>query len=142
MPHFNIEIPTILEIQLVEIILPSENIIIVNTYVQPSRARTVQNKELLRIIANIKNDFPDHGLIIVGDFNTPTINCAVQPDGMNSITNEAHLPPIESRLCTIMNTHLLSQINTIANSRGSYLDHIWSDLLLHDIIPVPHHLTG
>lgn len=138
--QINIDIPTILEIQIAEIILPADKIIIVNVYVQPSRARTVQNKELLRIIANIKTEYPDHGLIIVGDFNTPTVNWIMQPDGMNIITNEAHLPPIESRLCNIMHMHLLNQMNNISNSRGSYLDHIWSDLTLNDISSVPQHL--
>lgn len=138
--QINIEIGTITEIQLVEIILPQRSIVLANMYVPPTRARTVQNKELARILQHVQNDFPNHGLIILGDFNTPTIQWNAQIDAEHILMNETELPPQESRLCSIMSMFSLEQLNTIPNSRGSFLDHTWSNLQLEQFHHVPPHL--
>lgn len=140
--QIDILIPTIIEIQVCEIIIDPTPIILVNFYIAPNRARNVQSTEFNRILTQIRLDFPSHYIILTGDVNTPTIQWKFDTD-LNQlvIKDEINLPPGEKRFYHICVTNGLTQHNNITNSRGTTLDWILSNTYISNIQVVPGHLS-
>lgn len=84
--EIEIKIKTMIEMQLIELSLGQNLFIAANVYMPPARARTIQTNEFKRVIQNVKNDFPLHQLIIVGDFNIPSAVWKI-----NQETNDLHI---------------------------------------------------
>lgn len=133
-----ISIRIILEIQIVEIILPSSSLLIINLYMPPNRARLTMVKELNRILNHVHTDFPSLGIILLGDFNAPNSIWEALPNEVNlNLINDNNLPPSEKRLFQSIFAHGLLQINSIPNSRGTYLDLIFTNVNHNYIARVP-----
>lgn len=140
--EIQIEIKTIVEIQIVEIILPLKSIIFINVYFAPNRARAKQTKEFNTIANQVRLDFPKHIIIIVGDMNLPNINWAFDENNTHlRITNEHQLTPNERRFHSICQNYGLQQYNHTQNSRGITLDWILSTETISNISHVPAHLS-
>lgn len=105
--HFeivNILVKTILEIQILELTIGNDKIILLNCYMQPARSRKKQIDELSQILKNVKQDFPNHLLILGGDFNIPSAKWVIDTTSRQiTLQNEPDLAPHDKRffnLCT------------------------------------------
>lgn len=106
-----------------EIVFGQNNIIVVNLYSPPARARSTQQKELQRILNAIAKDYPSHKLIISGDFNFPSISW----NDVSGLPEDFNLNPIERRFSNHIQNLNLRQFNFIPNSRGVILDLLLSN---------------
>lgn len=133
----DILIKTTIEIQLAELALGDNKFIIANIYMPPSRARTLKTNEFKRVVQNIKNDFPQHHMIIVGDFNIPSARWGINNE--LQLVNPQELTPMEKRFFNICASYGLIQQNHLPNSRGIFLDLIFSTIHLQNIESVTLH---
>lgn len=125
---------------MIELSLGQFQFIAINVYMPPARSRTVQTNEFKRILQNVKKGYPEHQLIVVGDFNIPSADWKINQESHTlQITNPQDLTPLEKRFFDICTSYGLSQQNHLPNSRGTYLDLVFSSIQLQSIEAVPLH---
>lgn len=96
--------------------------------------------EFKRILQHVRNDFNNHHIMVLGDFNMPTAMWEINATTCElHIVNHEELPPMEKRFFNITTSYGLTQQNHIPNSRGTFLDLIFSSITLCDIESVPSH---
>lgn len=136
----SINIKTTIEIQIVEVSLGDTKLINVNGSMPPARACTLQIIEFKTIIQHVKRDFPQHQLIVAGDYNQPNAIWKVnQTTRELFIENYKSLPRLEKRFFDVCTSFGLLQRNHTHNSRGTFLDLLFTSHELQSIDIVPQH---
>lgn len=102
---------------------------IVNVYLPPysiKRMRTMIS-ELKGAITNIRKEEKDATIIVAGDFNLPMITWIYDEDGDTFLSpSPLQYPPREDTFLNNMAAARLFQINQHTNSRGKYLDLVFT----------------
>lgn len=138
--EIQLNIKTTIELQIIELYFGQNHFITVNLYMPQARARNLQTNEFKRVLQKIKNDFPTHHLIVIGDFNIPTAKWEINSITSDlQISNFSELTPLEKRFFDIMASYGLVQQNYVSNSRGSFLDLVFSTITLNNIEAAPPH---
>lgn len=136
--EIQINIPTTVEIQIVQLHQDSHNLILINVYMPPNRARRIQTNQLAQVINAVRKDFPNDDVIIAGDFNMPNVYWKMI-DHSTEIANTELITPNDLRLINVLQQLGLQQRIHLPNSRGTFLDLVFTSKPIFNLNQVPIH---
>lgn len=112
---------------------------VINVYLPPYGIRTHMANELCDSIMKIRRESPASTIVLLGDFNFGKIKWEFTDETLNHLTPKIiEYPRTENNFLRIMATLLLHQINQLTNSKGKWLDLIFTDEVEHSICRAPH----
>lgn len=117
--------PTKLEVQAVRISDAEAGICLINAYVPPYRSgeRLSMFQELESVIQIVSENHPDDCVLLVGDFNMPTIEWNYDDDapGFLSVKSHTYSRHVDFFI-EVVDRNCLYQLNDIANENGNILN--------------------
>lgn len=100
---------------------------ILNVYFPPYRTRSRMADELSDILRKIHAvNINDH-VILLGDFNTPKIRWSIDEQNAGFLRNSGTaLTRYERKLLQVVAANHVTSVNSLPNSNGKFLDHVYS----------------
>lgn len=121
-------VATITEFVATKITRTTKSIYLINCYLPPNRKQEKMYNEITLIVQEIRNNDSQANIILLGDFNYPSIEWEYSDEGALYLTpRDVHYSKREMKFINTIADLRLCQINHLRNSRGRYLDLVFAD---------------